>query len=214
MTMTRRQMLSGLAGVGIAGVSAGRASLAKEADGASFPEAKVGDDGLFHQDWFIESFLDLREDLVDAASEGKHFAVIWEQRGCPYCREMHRVNFAKPEIRVYIQENFSILQLDKWGPRKVTDFDGTVLGERELANRWAVNFTPTICFYPNDPKAVTGKSGQQAEVFRMPGYFKPFHFISVFEFVRGKHYEHMEFQRFVQERAEQLRAQGKEIDLW
>lgn len=177
-------------------------------------EPKLGDDGLYHQDWFLESFLELKSDAEEAIAAGKHFAVIWEQRGCPYCKELHRVNFAVPKVRKYIQDNFEILQLDLWGPRKVTDFDGKEMGERELARRWRVNFTPTVVFFPNDMKQLEGKSGRDAEVWRLAGYFKPFHFLSSFEYVRGGHYKTTQFQRFLQDKGNALRAKGEKVDMW
>ncbi|MGI9383179.1 MAG: thioredoxin family protein [Methyloligellaceae bacterium] len=208
MAVSRRSVLAIAAGAGLA------AAVPPTVVMATGKELQVGDDGLFHQPWFHQSFLDLKDDLAEAAEAGKHFAIIWEQRGCPYCRELHRVNLAKPEISKYIQDNFVLLQLDMWGPRKVTDFDGKEMGERELAQRWRVNFTPTLCFFPNDAGAVAGKDGGKAEVVRMPGYFKPFHFLSMFEFVRGGHYKTTQFQRFLQAKAEKLRAEGKEVELW
>lgn len=175
---------------------------------------EVGDNGLHIQDWFLESFLDLGEDLSTAADEGKHFAVIFEQRGCPYCREMHDVNLQDERITSYLQENFDILQIDLWGSRGVTDFDGEELAEKALARRWQVNFTPTIAFFPNDPAAVANKAGRAAEVARMPGYFKPFHFLSMFEYVREGHYTDNSFQRYLQEKFAKLRAEGKDPDVW
>ena len=71
-------------------------------------EPEVGDNGLHTQPWFLDSFLELADDLSEAAGEGKKFAVIWEQRGCPYCREMHRVNLADERIKKYITENYSV----------------------------------------------------------------------------------------------------------
>ena len=47
------------------------------------------DNGLYHQSWFQLSFLDLKEDFNEAKAEGKRFAVIFEQRGCPYCIKLH-----------------------------------------------------------------------------------------------------------------------------
>jgi len=175
---------------------------------------EVGDNGLHIQDWFLESFLDLGEDLTTAADEGKHFAVIFEQRGCPYCREMHDVNLQDDRITSYLQDNFDILQLDIWGSRGVTDFDGEEMEEKALARRWQVNFTPTIAFFPNDPAAIGNKNGRAAEIARMPGYFKPFHFLSMFEFVRDGHYENDSFQRFLQQKFAKLRAEGKDPDVW
>ena len=30
--------------------------------------------------------------------------MIFEQKGCPYCREMHTVNFAEPEVTIDFDE--------------------------------------------------------------------------------------------------------------
>ena len=99
----------------------------------------------------------MTEDLGEAAEPGKHLAILWAQRGCPYCREMHRVNFADPEIRSFIQKNYVVFQMDLWGSREVTDFDGEVLEERAMARKWGVHFTPTIMFFAADPAAVAAR---------------------------------------------------------
>lgn len=181
---------------------------------AATDEPELGANGLYVQDWFLDSFLDLKEDFAEAASEGKNLAVMWEQEGCPYCREMHRVNLAHDDIRSYIQQNFTIVQLDMWGAREVTDFDGEAGEERAMARKWNVNFTPTIMFFPHELADVEGKTALQAEVIRMPGYFKPFHFVSMFEYVRDRHYETQGFQRFVHDRFQKLKAEGKDPDIW
>ena len=167
--------------------------------------AEIGDDGLHIQPFFMQTFLDLAEDKAEAEAQGKHFAVLFEQRGCPYCREMHEVNFARPEIADYVAANFGILQLNMWGNRAVTDFDGQELEEKELARKWRVNFTPTIVFFG---------PGSDDEVMRMPGYFKPFHFISMFEYVADDRYREQGFQRFLQARFDRLEEEGKDPDLW
>lgn len=177
-------------------------------------EPAVGDNGLHTQPWFLDSFLELSDDLAEAAAEGKHFAVVWEQRGCPYCREMHRVNLADERIKSFVTANFVVLQLDLWGSRKVTDFDGEEIEERQLARKWGVNFTPSIVFFPDDPELVKGKDGRSAEVFRMPGYFKPFHFYSMLEYVRGRKYREVGFQRFLQTKFAELEAKGMSPDVW
>lgn len=180
------------------------------------PEAavQVGDDGLHKQPWFLDSFLDMGDDLAEAADAGKNFAVMIEQRGCPYCREMHEVNLAIPEISEYIQQHFSVVQLDMWGSRAVTDFDGEEMEERDLVKRWQVNFTPTIVFFPTDPAAAEGKTGREAEVARMPGYFKPFHFLSMFEFVREGLYAEQSFQRYLQDKFARYEAEGRDPKVW
>jgi thioredoxin-related protein len=96
------------------------------------------EDGLYHQSWFQLSFFNLKDDFAEAKAAGKRSAVIFEQRGCPYCAKLHTEVLAQRYINDYLRENFTILQLDLWGAREVTDFDGTVLPERALAERWGV----------------------------------------------------------------------------
>jgi len=155
----------------------------------------LNDDGLYEEPWFLQSFLDLREDLADASAQGKRFAIIWELKGCPYCRETHLVNFADPEIADYVRGNFAVLQLNLLGAREVIDFDGEVLEERELARKHGIAFTPTVQFFPEAvPEEV---ANDKPEIARMPGYFKPPHFLIMFRFVREKAYENMGFRDFL-----------------
>jgi thioredoxin-related protein len=174
----------------------------------------LGDDGLYRQPWFMETFLNLPEDLREAASQNKRLAIIWEQRGCPYCRELHLVNFARPEISEYIKKHFAVLQLNIWGAREVTDFDGETLAERQLSFKWRINFTPTIQFFPPAVPANVRQPGVELEVARMPGYFKPFHFITIFEFVYERAYERLRFQRYLQEKVAALQAKGVKPEVW
>jgi len=160
-------------------------------------EAVLGDDGLYHQSWFLNSFLDLREDLDSAASEGKRLAIMWELRGCPYCRETHLVNFADPAITDYIRANFEVLQLNLLGARKVVDLDGKELTEKALAERYAIRFTPTFQFFPPSADGVAAKEPLAREVARAPGYLKPPHFLAMFRFVREKAYERGTFRDYL-----------------
>lgn len=175
-------------------------------------ELEVNEDGLHVQPWFMQTFLDLRDDHADLSANNKRLAILFEQRGCPYCREMHRVNFKDHRLVDYIKENFGVLQLNIWGSRKVVDFDGEELEERDLARKWGVVFTPTTVFIAKD--APEGKSGKELEVARMPGYFKPFHHISMFEYVKKEGYKDQVFQRFLQDRFKELKAKGIKPDVW
>ena len=177
-------------------------------------EPELSDDGLYYQKWFVNSFLDLGEDLAEAQQAGKRFAIFWEQKGCPYCKETHLVNFGKPKINQYVRENFAILQLNMWGSREVTDFDGQAMEERKLARKWGITFTPTIMFLEESVEKVAGRPGNKAEVARMPGYFKPFHFINMFQYVKEKSYAQQHFQKYIQEKAERMRKDGKQVELW
>jgi thioredoxin-related protein len=156
------------------------------------------EDGLYHQSWFVLSFLNLKDDFNEAKAHGKRFAVIFEQRGCPYCLRMHTEVLAQRYINDYVRQNFDIVQLNLWGAREVTDFDGTVMSERDLAERWGIIFTPTVVFLKDDLTGQEGKWGRQIEAIeRLPLSYGPNTFYDLFVWVRQKLYERdKNFQRF------------------
>ncbi len=160
-------------------------------------ELKLNDDGLIYQPWFLESFLILQEDLAEAKAQDKRFAIFWELKGCPYCKETHRVNLAKPEILNFVKSNFAVLQMNIIGSKIVTDFDGEELSERNLARKWGVKFTPTIQFFTDDIVSAKNHSGRKSEVARIPGYFKPNHFDAMFRYVYEKAYEKQKFHEYL-----------------
>jgi len=153
--------------------------------------------GHYRQTWFLSSFLDMNEDLTMAAENGKRLAVIFELEGCPYCRETHLVNFADPEIRGYIRENFEMVQIDMKGSAEVTDFDGETLSESKLRKKWGIRFSPTIIFLGEPPAQGTAAGIKDLEVSRMQGYFRPNYFVSMFRYVREKAYESQAFPAYV-----------------
>ena len=178
----------------------------------AWSEARMGDDGLHKQDWFLDSFLELPEDLAEASSEGKFLMVLIEQAGCPYCAVLHAENFARPEIVDYLKADFVVVQLDLWGARVVVDFDGEAMEERDLAQKWGANFTPTtLIFAMKDGPAA---DFEEAEVFRMPGLLKPFHYMSSLEYVVSGENGKQPFQRFLQDKFKALEAQGITPDVW
>ncbi len=179
------------------------------------PMVEPNEDGLHVQPWFHESFLDLREDMAAAAATGKQLAIFWEQKGCPYCRETHRVNLRIPEVVDYIKENFVVVQLNLWGDREVTDVDGKVTTEKKLARKYRVQFTPTMQFMPKTLAKGNTKPGHDIEVWRLMGYWKPFHFKNSFVYVNDEGYKtEPNFQRWLQALAAKMQAEGKEVKIW
>ena len=174
--LSRRHLLTGLAAT------------------AAFPgvasaQAILTEDGLHRQPWFIDSLLELPDDLATATANKKRFAVLWELRGCPYCTKMHEINLAKPEIASFIKERFDVLQLNFIGAREVTDFDGQKLPEKRLAAKYGVRGTPTFQFFPDNPAVLVGKKPWDREVARLQGYVEPAPFLGTFRYVAERAYE-------------------------
>ncbi|MEE8351471.1 MAG: thioredoxin family protein [Rhodospirillales bacterium] len=186
-----------------------------QAEKKLLPNVEANEEGMHVQPWFKNTFLDLREDMDDAAKEGKQLVIVWEQKGCPYCREMHRVNLRIPEIVKYIRANFNIIQLNLWGDREVTDLDGEVMTEKKLGRKYRVQFTPTLQFFPKKLAKGSKKPGHDVEVWRLLGYWKPFHFMNTFRYVKEEGYNsEPNFQRWLQELGRKMQAEGKEVKLW
>jgi thioredoxin-related protein len=188
--MNRRDVLSVFAGLGATAV----------APHSVAAEARLNDDGLYTQPWFLETFLHLAEDLDAAAAAGKRFAIMWELRGCPSCKDTHVINFANPEISRFVQERFYVLQLNIIGAREVTDFDGSKLSEKALAEKYGVRFTPTFQFFPPSSSGLAGRKPREREVARAQGYLPPPRFLAMFRFVAEKAYEKGSLPAYLQER--------------
>jgi thioredoxin-related protein len=195
--MNRRQYLIGQTAFGLSGQMALGLLLGLAGAIARADEPILTDDGLYKQPWFLESFLDLAEDLEGARKQGKRFVIMWELKGCPYCKETHFVNFAQPRVSDYVRANFEVLQLNIIGLRKVTDFDGAELSEKALALRYGVRFTPTFQFFPESVEGLKALAPTAREVSRAPGYYRPDDFLAMFRYVREKAYEGKSFLDFL-----------------
>jgi thioredoxin-related protein len=163
--------------------------------------ASLNDDGLHVQPWFVETFLDLKQDIDDAAQAGKRLVVFIEQKGCIYCTEMHEKALADPKIAEPIKAHFIVLQLNLFGEREVTDTDGKVLREKDAARRWGTVGTPTLLFLPKTSAEAAGKTAREAAVARMPGYLRPPAFQAMFRYVRDEAYLKGSFEKYLADTA-------------
>ncbi len=163
----------------------------------SAAELTRNDDGLYTKPWFLESLLDLNDDLKETTDKGKHLVVMWELKGCPYCKKIHQINLADPAIETFIQERFELLQLNFVGAREVTDFDGERLPEKAFARKYGVRGTPTFQFFPQSAQGLASKKPVEREVARWQGYIEPKPFMAMFKFVADKAYEKSSLSDFL-----------------
>lgn len=148
--------------------------------------AKVKGAGHFEiPSWFKQSFLDLREDVADAAAGGKRLLMYFHQDGCPYCAELINNNFSQRNILEYAQENFAVIDINMWGDREVTDMTGTVLKEKDFALKNKVWFTPTLLFF--------NEQGQV--ILRINGYYPPHRFLAALKYAGDRRETKMTFQQ-------------------
>lgn len=126
--------------------------------------------------WFTETFLDFREDVKDAAREGRRVLIYFGQDGCPYCTELMQTSFTQPRIVEKTRKNFVAVALNVWGDREVTWFDGRTEREKDFAKRMKVQFTPTI-FLLDEKGGV---------VARLNGYYPPHRMEAALDFAAAR----------------------------
>jgi len=164
---------------------------------------ELDDNGLHVAPWIDETFLDLREDLGDANANDQRLLIIFEQRGCIYCTRMHEEVYPDPDISAALDQDFLVVRLNLFGNLEVTDFDGEVRSERDMAMRWGVLFTPTLMFMPEE--VPEDRTAAQASVATMPGAFGRYTTLNLLNWVREHGYDGDEgFQRYHQRRLREM----------
>lgn len=171
---------------------------------ANYSKPTLGDDGHYHFDWYHQSFLELSDDLEDAVADDKVLMVMLVQKGCIYCDKVATEILTEPAVNKYVRENFLVVQLDIFGSRDVTDFDGTTMAENEMAAKWGVVFTPSIYFVPSE----TDKQNlPEAAAAVMPGAFMKGTFYGMLKWIKtGAYKSEPRFQKYYNDNFENIRA--------
>ena len=79
---------------------------------ATTPGKLIGGKMSEHPGWFKESFLDIAEDVNEAAEADKHVILFMHLNGCPYCYKMTEENFKQAPYTDFIQENFDVIAIN------------------------------------------------------------------------------------------------------
>ena len=135
---------------------------------------------------------------------GKPLAVVFETRHCAPCDELHREGF-KRERTLAAVSRFDVARFSLSGREALTTPDGRRSNPEVWGRELRISYTPSVVFFDDRGR----------EVFRLEAFVRPFHFASSFEYVgSGAYRTEPEFQRFLQHRAEVLKAGGDEPDFW
>jgi thioredoxin-related protein len=136
--------------------------------------------------WFKDSFLDIREDVAEAAAQGKRLILYFHQNGCPYCARLLRDNFGNRAIAQKTRKHFDVVAINIWGDREVTGLDGKSTTEKQFARALKVQYTPTLLLLDERGRVV----------LRINGYFEPHKFSVALDYVAGHHEQSQDFRSF------------------
>ena len=122
--------------------------------------------------WFANSFLDIREDVSEAAAAGKRVLLYFYQDGCPYCKKLLDTNLALQDTVTKTRRHYEVVAINMWGDREVTDFEGELTTEKKFAQALRVMFTPTLLFLDE----------QGTVILRVNGYYPPHRFNAALDY--------------------------------
>lgn len=138
-------------------------------------------------DWFKESFLEIQEDVDEAAAANKHVILFFQLNGCPYCDAMLTESFESEPLTTYIQQHFDTISINVRGDRDVAFNDEVSMTEKELSERLKVFATPAIVFLDSKNKTVV----------RVNGYRSPERFKQILRYVSEKHYQKLSLNDYL-----------------
>lgn len=142
-------------------------------------------------------------DMAKLARNGKPLAVFFEEGNCKPCEQLHSKTFKDPDTLAQIKR-YNVVQLDRFADTPITTPDGKKTTAKKWASELNIAYTPSAVMYDK------GK-----EVIRIEGFLKAFHVQSVFDYAASGAYKtEPSFQRFIEHRADEIRATGKTVDLW
>ncbi len=143
-------------------------------------------------------------DLSRAAEAGaKPLLVLMEMKQCPPCDELHQQILTQPALGETLN-GFDVALVDIWSAEELITPGGKRIKATDWAESLGIQYAPSMLFFDSEGK----------EVFRSEAYLRTFHTHAAMEYVlSGSYREQPNFQRFVQARADEMRARGEAVDL-
>ena len=136
-------------------------------------------------------------------SSGKPLLVLFEQKDCVPCDELH-LDILKRKESVDLLKRFDVVLLDMWSKTPLQTPGGVDSTAAEWSKQLGIQYAPSMVLFD--------ESGQ--EVFRREAYLKAFHTQGSMDYVlSGAYKTQPSFQRYLQGRVAELEAQGIHVDL-
>jgi thioredoxin-related protein len=148
--------------------------------------------GVVHQapGWFKQSFLEIADDVDEAAEAGKHVILFFQLNGCPYCDRMLTESFEAEPMTGYVREHFDVISINVRGDREIAFNEEITVTEKQLSEILKVSGTPAILFLDENNQTVV----------RVNGYRAPERFRQILEFVATESYRSASLAEYIDAR--------------
>ena len=131
--------------------------------------------------------------------KGRPRAVLFEQTSCPDCDTFHRCVLSLDSVRKRF-EPFHTVQLDMWSTSPVTTTSGEKKTARDYARDMKIMYAPSLVLFDS----------AGFEIIRVESQLRSFHTEAVLEYIAdGIYKREPNFQRYIEERGDIIRAKGE-----
>lgn len=134
----------------------------------------------------------------------KYLAVFFEGKDCKNCDLLHDKTLQDVTTRELVKQ-FESVQINRYETTPITTPQGKKTTAKKWANQLNISYLPAIIFFDQKGK----------EIMRVDAQMRTFHIQSVFDYVLSGTYktEH-NFQRYISARADTIRDQGIDVDIF
>lgn len=156
---------------------------------------------LHNEDFFSQGVLALDN---GKDRKQKYLAVFFEGKDCKNCNLLHDKTLKNSLTRSLVKQ-FESVQFNRYADTQITMPTGEKTTMKIWANKLGISYLPAMLFFDRSGK----------EVMRIDAQMRTFHIQSVFDYVLTEAYktEH-NFQRYISERADKIRENGIDVDIW
>ena len=139
------------------------------------------------------------QDEKNLNAKGRPRAVLFEQTSCPDCDTFHRCVLSLDSVRERF-EPFHTVQLDMWSTSPVTTTSGEKKTARDYARDMKIMYAPSLVLFDS----------AGFEIIRVESQLRSFHTEAVLEYIAdGIYKREPNFQRYIEERGDIIRAKGE-----
>ena len=131
---------------------------------------------------------------------GQPKAILFEQTNCPDCDTFHRCVLSLDSVRDRFKP-FQTVQLDMWSSTPVIAPSGQTTTARDLAREMNIIYAPSLVLLDSNG----------SEMIRVESQLRSFHTEAVLEYIAdGIYQREPNFQRYIEERGDIIRAKGEQ----
>ncbi|MGB1110256.1 MAG: thioredoxin fold domain-containing protein [Gammaproteobacteria bacterium] len=147
------------------------------------PEARAD-----YPQWFLDSFLDLQDDLANARDQGKKgLMVVFSMPYCSHCKQFASKTLRDDQVVEKLTADFDAVHVDLFSDVNMVSPTGESMSVKAFGKREKADFTPAVFFYDLEGK----------RMLRLIGYQSPERFMTVLSYLSEGHNQRLSLKQYI-----------------